>query len=334
MDNDLLNQAIQAIKNGDKETGRKILFDLVKREPRNESAWLWLAASVQSDKQRIDCLKMVLAINPENQNAKIALSKIQKVEEPTLEALIPNIQPSTNPPNAVVSIQYQSKAKIKDLPKDKKSIFTKTQWIILGGVAGFSIILIISLSIISFIINISGQPTQVAVFIPTNTMIKFPSTWTPTPPKLIKPTENQRITEAQKINSTNTAVANNEKQYEQQIKDILTQNSNTMDEMISLSNLVKDNPSLSSQPEFQANYHRLMNNIKSNLVIIRQMIPPPRFAEAHKLLIEAINHYEAAIDLSYDGWITLNEATFSKATTEETIGVDYIQKYYHAMGWK
>jgi hypothetical protein len=132
MDNNLLTRAIQVIKNGDKASGRKILFDLVKQEPKNETAWLWLAASVQKEEQRIYCLQMVLKINPENQNAKIALDKYQKVEEPSLEALTPNIQPSSNPANLVGSNQYQSKAKIKDLPKRKKSIFTKTQWIIVS----------------------------------------------------------------------------------------------------------------------------------------------------------------------------------------------------------
>ena len=61
VENDL-QQAIAAIKSGDKTLGRSILVRIVQQQPKNELAWLWLSACVSTDEQRRDCLKKVLAL--------------------------------------------------------------------------------------------------------------------------------------------------------------------------------------------------------------------------------------------------------------------------------
>lgn len=76
-----LQQAIRLIKEGQKQQGRQLLAEILKREPKHELAWLWLAGVVDSDEQRRHCLKQVLAINPNNTHAQQGLARLpQKVK--------------------------------------------------------------------------------------------------------------------------------------------------------------------------------------------------------------------------------------------------------------
>ncbi len=74
--NETLQQAITAIKSGNKAEGQRLLAQLLKAEPKNESAWLWMSAVVGDDTQRRFCLGKVLAINPANAAAQQALSRL------------------------------------------------------------------------------------------------------------------------------------------------------------------------------------------------------------------------------------------------------------------
>ena len=42
-----LQQAIALIKSGDKESGQKLLFEIISSDPDNEAAWLWRGCSVR-----------------------------------------------------------------------------------------------------------------------------------------------------------------------------------------------------------------------------------------------------------------------------------------------
>jgi predicted nucleic acid-binding Zn ribbon protein len=76
-----LQQAIAAIKSGDKRTGLQLLLDVIRSEPNNENAWLWMTQAVSSDKDRLKCLHRVLAINPNNQSAQRGLAVLQQKQE-------------------------------------------------------------------------------------------------------------------------------------------------------------------------------------------------------------------------------------------------------------
>lgn len=71
-----LQQAIALIKSGDKESGQKLLFEIVGSDPNNENAWLWLVSAVSPD-QRIFCLEKALSINPNNLPARQYLEKLK-----------------------------------------------------------------------------------------------------------------------------------------------------------------------------------------------------------------------------------------------------------------
>lgn len=94
---ELLDQAIAASQAGNHRNALSLLAQVVALDPRNERAWLWLAELVETDAQRIDCLKRVLSINPDNSLAQ------QRLRTLTLKAPAPTTpphetQPSTEPP--------------------------------------------------------------------------------------------------------------------------------------------------------------------------------------------------------------------------------------------
>ena len=75
-----LEKAIQLIRNGDKKSGGKLLAEIVKQEPRNETAWLWLAGCFDNDEKKKFCLRKALEINPDNAKAWDALNRLTEEE--------------------------------------------------------------------------------------------------------------------------------------------------------------------------------------------------------------------------------------------------------------
>lgn len=76
---DYLKQAIEAIKSGDKAAGKKLLIDEVLRtNPRNEQAWLWMTQVVEADEDRLNYLRHVLKINPENEAAQRGYAALER----------------------------------------------------------------------------------------------------------------------------------------------------------------------------------------------------------------------------------------------------------------
>jgi tetratricopeptide (TPR) repeat protein len=74
MDN--LQSGIAAFKNDKREEARKYLIAAVKENPKDENAWGWLYQVANNDNERIECLKKVTAINPNNEKAKQLLNKL------------------------------------------------------------------------------------------------------------------------------------------------------------------------------------------------------------------------------------------------------------------
>jgi tetratricopeptide (TPR) repeat protein len=70
---DILTQAIEAARRGERRRARQLLTKLLRADQKNEQAWLWMSAVVESDRERIFCLQSVLKINPENKPAHTGL---------------------------------------------------------------------------------------------------------------------------------------------------------------------------------------------------------------------------------------------------------------------
>ena len=61
-----LDDAINAIRAGNREEGRQILEEVLETDESNEDVWLWLSSVVETDEDREICLENVLALNPDN----------------------------------------------------------------------------------------------------------------------------------------------------------------------------------------------------------------------------------------------------------------------------
>ena len=81
-----LEQAIVAIKAGDKATARKLLLAIIKENPNNETAILWLSTTTDDPARKRECFERVLKINPENEVAKRGLDKLDRADSTTPQA--------------------------------------------------------------------------------------------------------------------------------------------------------------------------------------------------------------------------------------------------------
>jgi tetratricopeptide (TPR) repeat protein len=81
--NTLYERAAVAIRTRQLDEARRLLYEAVRIDPRHENAWLALASVLNNMEQAIDCLKRVLAINPENKTAKewLALALQEKARQ-------------------------------------------------------------------------------------------------------------------------------------------------------------------------------------------------------------------------------------------------------------
>src|SRR4051812_9832452 len=72
----LLKQGIAAAKQGNNATARSLLEAVIAQDESNELAWIWLASTVSTVRERRFCLEKVLQINPNNGRAREALNAL------------------------------------------------------------------------------------------------------------------------------------------------------------------------------------------------------------------------------------------------------------------
>ncbi len=68
----LVQEGVALARAGDKSRARPLLRQAVELEPDNESAWLWLASVAESPQESLTILERVLALNPDNEQARSA----------------------------------------------------------------------------------------------------------------------------------------------------------------------------------------------------------------------------------------------------------------------
>jgi hypothetical protein len=95
--NNILEQGIAALKAGQKAEARHLLEQVVQQDKDNETAWLWLSGAVDTDSDRIHCLRETLRINPNNQHARRGL-EILESKAPTPRPAQPVERKPTRPP--------------------------------------------------------------------------------------------------------------------------------------------------------------------------------------------------------------------------------------------
>ena len=82
-----LEQAVQAIKSGDKSAGLVLLAQVIRADPNNEFAWIWMATAQDDPVKKKQSLERVLRINPANERVRRALSTM--FPPPVQTAVVP-----------------------------------------------------------------------------------------------------------------------------------------------------------------------------------------------------------------------------------------------------
>jgi len=159
---ELYREAIQAAKQGDTETARNILAGIVREKPQDPRAWYLLSQVIGDREKAIFCLEQVLKIDPNNNQAKKRLEKINSsLELNDLKRLETKIQDKTN--------QSRPDSTLPPLPQEKGGYGTLI-WLMviilvvfccLCGISG----IVFSERISSFVISnfqdqISAAPTD------------------------------------------------------------------------------------------------------------------------------------------------------------------------------
>jgi hypothetical protein len=91
-----LQQAIVYIKSGNRTAGQELLVRVIRSDPQNEMAWLWMTVTLDDPQQKKHCLQTVLQINPDNQMARRGLAQLEPSsgELPAAEGIVPHhLQP-------------------------------------------------------------------------------------------------------------------------------------------------------------------------------------------------------------------------------------------------
>ncbi len=69
----IFQEAISAMRRGDKARAKELLTLLLKTDQNNAMYWIWLSAAMESQKERTYCLQTALKLDPENATAKRGL---------------------------------------------------------------------------------------------------------------------------------------------------------------------------------------------------------------------------------------------------------------------
>lgn len=95
----MLEQAVAHIKAGEIEKARRLLIEVLKQNPKEENAWLWMTKCVTEPQQQRYCFEQILKIDPGNQYAIRALGHLtQPVSAPAHPTQPEAIQPEPVPP--------------------------------------------------------------------------------------------------------------------------------------------------------------------------------------------------------------------------------------------
>jgi hypothetical protein len=131
MDNfDSLEKAIDLYRSGDVAAASRMLAQQVTQEPKNDQAWLWLAACLDPSEKQDYCLRKAQELNQMNPATPRELRRYLGLDRPVREPGSPINLP---PPPEPVFPTFSTDEPTDELPRletDKK-VLSKTQVIIL-----------------------------------------------------------------------------------------------------------------------------------------------------------------------------------------------------------
>jgi len=73
MSDEVFQEAVEALREGNKSKARDLLTGLLKTDQSNATYWVWMSATVDTTKERIYCLQTAYKLDPDNATAKRGL---------------------------------------------------------------------------------------------------------------------------------------------------------------------------------------------------------------------------------------------------------------------
>jgi hypothetical protein len=73
MPDDMFDEAVQALKDGQRLRAKDLLTRLIKTDQSKPDYWLWMSAAVDSEKEQVFCLQNVLKLDPNSVAARRGL---------------------------------------------------------------------------------------------------------------------------------------------------------------------------------------------------------------------------------------------------------------------
>ncbi len=148
--NPLLEQAASYIKAGDTEKGKQLLIEVIKHDPNDENAWLWMSRCVRTVEQKRECFDRVLKINPQNPHALEGLRRLDAANN-----------------NLVGQRPHQTAASKSSIKKQNNTL------LIIGGIVALGLTLVCAFVII--LINPLSKLQTLPALAPSSTYTLFPT---------------------------------------------------------------------------------------------------------------------------------------------------------------
>jgi tetratricopeptide (TPR) repeat protein len=98
---ELFKQADYIFQRGNRELARKYLTEYLVQYPQDEAAWMLMAKMTDDPRQKAECYRRTLKLNPNHTEAKIWLARIESPTQPL---------PRNNPPSQFQSSRPYKKA--------------------------------------------------------------------------------------------------------------------------------------------------------------------------------------------------------------------------------
>ena len=168
-----------SLRTGDRARARDLLTRLVKADQKNASYWVWLSAAVDSQKERLYCLKTANQIDPQNASAKRGLIMLGGLPPDDSVPPFPVNRPRLWEEKLAMSLKPQDKPRGWANPVTRVFMVLGIAIIVLGLFIG-GYMLLPKTAKPSLFRTPTRYPTATVTLTPTNTPIATLRTPTPT----------------------------------------------------------------------------------------------------------------------------------------------------------
>jgi hypothetical protein len=187
---DILKQAADHLRAGQKDDARKLLISFLKTDPSNAQAWYMLSFALGERNQQVDCVKRALQFNPNFAQARSRLEKLLAAAESRPQPPPATPPPPVRPPTPLPVVNRTSAPVVQQSAKKSLDARKRRAFFLIIGVMGLvifaGVVIVLALVAQQSAARLSSVPsTPAPTAVPVMTL---PPTWTPTSPPTKTPT--------------------------------------------------------------------------------------------------------------------------------------------------